>query len=196
MRLLAMGKSDITRNSWAAFDMERPTLTSFLWKTHKHTHMHTRTHTHKRAHSQAQNQSGSDGRFAPQAARLSDGGLKVALRMALDCARLRASRELDGGESLMVQTMAPESSCCSSCCDSCRLKAMASAANWVRSLVLLFLEGQQENHCHPCTCCCLFWAVNNQLFSYFIICTRITSCVSYLCRTRGVGRPLSGAFCQ
>lgn len=80
-----------------------------------------------------------------QAARSSDAGAKSLVRRALDCARLRASLELEGGESLMEQTMAPTSSCCSSCWDSCRLKAMASAANWVRSLVLLFLEEEDAD---------------------------------------------------
>ena len=61
--------------------------------------------------------------------RLSVAGRKSEVRMALDCARLRASLELEGGDSLMEQTTAPASSCSSSCCDSCRLKAMASAAN-------------------------------------------------------------------
>lgn len=74
----------------------------------------------------------------------SEVGAKSPCRRALDCARLRASLELEGGESLMEQTMAPTSSRCSSCWDSCRLKAMASAANWVRSLVLLFLEQERR----------------------------------------------------
>lgn len=89
-----------------------------------------------------------------QAARSSDAGAKSLVRKALDCARLRASLELEGGESLMEQTMAPTSSCCSSCWDSCRLKAMASAANWVRSLVLLFLEEErrQKRTCETVEC--------------------------------------------
>lgn len=78
------------------------------------------------------------------AARSSDAGAKSLVRRALDCARLRASLELEGGDSLMEQTMIPTSSCCSSCWDSCRLKAMASAANWVRSLALLFLEEERR----------------------------------------------------
>lgn len=81
-----------------------------------------------------------------QAARSSEPGAKSPLRIALDWARLRASLDLEGGDSLMEQTMAPESSCCSSCWDSCRLKAMASAANWVRSLVLLFLNKKKFIH--------------------------------------------------
>lgn len=54
----------------------------------------------------------------------------------------------------MEQTTAPTSSCCSSCWESCRLKAMASAANCVKSLVLLFLEQKEprvseSNDCPP-----------------------------------------------
>ena len=84
------------------------------------------------------------------ATRGSTEGRKSAARTALDCARRRANLELEGGERRMEQltalattTTASVSSCSSSCCDSWRLKAMASAVNCVKSLVLLFLEAQR-----------------------------------------------------
>lgn len=82
--------------------------------------------------------------------------------------------------------MAPTSCCCSSCWDSCRLKAMASAANWVRSLVLLFLEEGHDRQmdvfksvlstcCHGAVMNLWRWAQHKGSFEYKLLCaTRFT----------------------
>lgn len=71
-------------------------------------------------------------------------GSASLLRPAWARARLRARRDLDGGDSFMEQKPSDRASCSSassfsSCWDSWRLRAMASAAKSVKSMVLLFL---------------------------------------------------------
>lgn len=104
------------------------------------------------------------------------------LRRELAWALRLASLELEGGESLMEHMMTLPSSCSSSCCDSCLLNAMASAANWVRSLVLHFLAHKTI----------YIWMIRIDILQQLNYVLHLI--LNYLCKKCGVGRPISGAF--